>query len=92
MQVNRQAGKQSGEKAGRLASTRKAFSRSHALEGLVFIFCDFFRWTNFRLRFWACGYSQNENESSWNTDMFRHQNFENRTKIEGVLALTFKIF
>ena len=33
------AREQAGQKAGRQASTRKAFSRSHALEGLVF--CDF---------------------------------------------------
>ena len=32
-----------------------------------------------------------ENESSWNTDMFRHQNFENWNKIEAVMALTIKI-
>ena len=31
------------------------------------------------------------NESSWNTDMFSHQDFENWTKIEGVMALTIKI-
>ena len=30
-----QAREQAGKKAGRQASTRKAFSRSHALEGLV---------------------------------------------------------
>ena len=27
---------------------------------------------------------------SWKADMFRHQNFENRTKIEGVMAMTIK--
>ena len=34
-------GEQAGKKAGRLASTRRAFSRSHALEGLVYDLCSF---------------------------------------------------
>ena len=34
---------------------------------------------------WACA-------RSWKADMFRHKNFENRIKIEGVMALTLKIF
>ena len=34
-QTERQAGRQAGKKAGRHACTRKAFSQSHALEGLV---------------------------------------------------------
>ena len=38
------------------------------------------------------GCSVNEKERSWKVDMFRHQNFENRTGIEGVMALTIKIF
>ena len=29
-----------------------------------------------------------EKVRSWKVDMFRHQNFENRTKIEGVMAMT----
>ena len=37
------------------------------------------------------GWSLNEKERSWKVDVFRHQNFENRTKIEGVMALTIKI-
>ena len=36
------------------------------------------------------GCSVNENERSWKADMFRHKDFENRTKIEGVMALTIK--
>ena len=39
-------GAQAGKKAGRQASTRKAFSRSHALEGLVEKFVDDWRGTN----------------------------------------------
>ena len=34
-QGSQSRGEQAGKKAGRLASTRRAFSRSHALEGLV---------------------------------------------------------
>merc|ERR1711911_14423 len=60
-------------------------------------FCDFcFSWTHFRTRFWPRGHvprgcALNEKERSWKADWFRHQNFENRTKIEGVMALTIKI-
>ena len=63
-----------------------------------FIFCDFcFPWSTFRTRFRPRGHvprgsSENEKERSWKADMFRHQNFENRIKIEGVMALTIKIF
>ena len=62
-----------------------------------FNFCDFcFSWSTFRTRFWPRGHvphgcSGNEKERSWKADMFRHQNFENRIKIEGVMALTIKI-
>ena len=38
------------------------------------------------------GCAVNEKERSWKADMLRHKNFENRTKIEGVMALTIKIF
>ena len=31
-------------------------------------------------------------ERSWKADTFRHTIFENRTKIEGVMALTIQIF
>ena len=34
-QASKQAGKQAGRQAGRQAGTGKAFSQSHALEGLV---------------------------------------------------------
>ena len=36
-QAVKQAGKQAGKQAKRQASTRKAFCRSHALEGLVIV-------------------------------------------------------
>ena len=50
----------------------------------------------FRTRFWPRGHvphgcSANEKERSWKVDMFRHQNFENRTNIEGFMASTIKI-
>ena len=63
-----------------------------------FNFFDFhFSLTIFRTRFWPRGHvprgcSANEKERSWKANMFRHKNFENRIKIEGVMALTFKIF
>ena len=63
-----------------------------------FNFCDFcFSLSTFRTRFWPRGHvprgcSGNEKERSWKADMFRHQNFENRTKIEGVMAVTIKTF
>ena len=63
-----------------------------------FKFCDFcFSWTNFRTHFWPRwhmprGCTANEIERSWKADKLRHKNFENRTKIEGVMALTIKIF
>ena len=37
-QAVKQAGKQAGKKASRQASTRKAFCRSHALKGLVYLY------------------------------------------------------
>ena len=36
-QAGRQASKQAGRQASKQAGTRKAFSRSHALEGLVYL-------------------------------------------------------
>ena len=65
---------------------------------IFYNFCDFcFSWTHFRTHFVPCGHlprgcSVNEKERSWKADMFRHKNFENRIKIEGVMALTLKIF
>ena len=60
---------------------------------IFFNFSDFcFSWSTFRTGFWPRGSSVNEKERSWKADMLRHQNFENRTKIEGVMALTIKIF
>ena len=61
---------------------------------LTFVFC--FSLSTFRTRFWPCGHvprgcSGNEKERSWKADMFRHKNFENQIKIEGVMALTIKI-
>ena len=70
---------------------------SHELGKLIFFnFCDFhFSLTIFRTRFWPRGHvprgwSHNEKERSWNAEMFRYQNFENRTRIEGVMAMTIK--
>ena len=70
-----------------------------ALEvGFFFKFCDFcFSRTHFRTLFWPRGHvprgcSVNEKERSWKANMFRHKNFENQIKIEGVMALTLKIF
>ena len=65
--------------------------------GFFSFFWIFFSWTKFRTRFWPRGHvprgcALNEKERSWKADMFRHKNFENRTKIEGVMALTIKIF
>ena len=66
--------------------------------GFFFNFCDFcFSWTHFRTRFWPRGHvprgcAVNEKERSWKADVFRHKNFENQTKIKGVMALTIKTF
>ena len=38
IEVNRLAGRHLGKQASKQASTRKAFSRSHALEGLVLFY------------------------------------------------------
>ena len=72
---------------------------SHELGKVIFFnFCDFqFSLTIFWTRFWPRGHvphgcAVNEKERSWKADVFRHKNFENRTKIEGVMALTIKTF
>ena len=40
-QAGKQAGRQAGKQEGKQASSRKAFSQSHALEGLVKIFLTY---------------------------------------------------
>ena len=58
-----QAGKQAGKNTGRQASTRKAFSRSHPLEGLVFGIKVYNKLVLFTLRLWILLTTQLQGQS-----------------------------